>query len=632
MTLPVTAEPILGPQLKSRPGSGIHPVRAHQYPASAGEVGMASRIEDYAIIGDCETAALVARNGSIDWLCWPRFDSPACFAALLGSRDNGHWRIAPADCDVRIQRRYRDGTLILETDFETTDGAATLIDFMPPRNGASDLVRLVVGKRGRIRFETELVLRFDYGASVPWVSRLECGGLSAVAGADRVVLHTPVLLHGEDLRTVGSFSVSAGETVPFVLTHAPSHLPAPRPVEPVVALAETERLWGTWSDACPDVGPWTDAVKRSLITLKALTYEPTGGIVAAATTSLPELIGGPRNWDYRFCWLRDATFTLQAFMDLGYYDEASAWRDWLLRTVAGSPAQMQIMYGIGGERRLPEWDVPWLAGYEGSAPVRAGNGAASQQQLDVYGELADAMFTARSGGLPAHPRHDAIQAAVLEYLETIWQSPDEGIWEVRGGRQHFTHSKVMAWVAFDRAARTARALGDLAGEVQWRRTADAVHSEICARAFDPRIGSFVQAYGSRQLDASLLQMPLVGFLPAHDARVRGTIVAIERRLLDEGGFVMRYDTGSGVDGLPGGEGAFLACSFWLADNYVLQGRHAEARALFERLIALANDVGLMAEEYDPKGDRMLGNFPQAFSHVGLINTAIYLTRGSRPIR
>jgi GH15 family glucan-1,4-alpha-glucosidase len=590
---------------------------------------MPSRIEDYAMIGDCETAALVARNGSIDWLCWPRFDSPACFAALLGSKENGYWRIAPVERGARIRRRYRDGTLILETDFETPEGAATLIDFMPPRNGASDLVRMVVGRRGRLRFETELVLRFDYGSSVPWVSRLDCGGLSAIAGADRVVLHTPVPLHGEDMRTVGGFSVGAGETVPFVLAHNPSHLPVPHPADPVVALAQTELLWRNWSEACPEVGPWTDAVKRSLITLKALTYEPTGGIVAAATTSLPERIGGSRNWDYRYCWLRDATFALQAFMDLGYYDEASAWRDWLLRTVAGSPAQMQIMYGIGGERRLPEWEVPWLVGYEGSAPVRVGNGAASQLQLDVYGELVDAMFTARSGGLPVHARHDAIQVAMLEYLETVWQSPDEGIWEVRGGRQHFTHSKVMAWVAFDRAARTARALGDRDGEARWRRTADLVHAEICARAFDPEIGSFVQAYGSSQLDAGLLQMPLVGFLPANDARVRGTIAAIERRLLDESGLVMRYDTGSGVDGLPGGEGAFLACSFWLADNYVLQGRHAEARALFERLLGLANDVGLLAEEYDAKTGRMLGNFPQAFSHVGLINTAIYMTRGSR---
>jgi GH15 family glucan-1,4-alpha-glucosidase len=589
---------------------------------------MSSRIEDYAIIGDFETAALVARDGSIDWLCWPRFDSPACFASLLGTPDNGRWRIAPIDPNARVTRRYRDGTLILETRFETAEGAATVIDFMPARNGASDIVRLVVGERGRVDFATEIVIRFDYGASVPWVTRLEDngsqGGIQAVAGPDRLTLRTPVHLVGDDMRTVGEFSVFAGETIPFVLDYTSSHQAAPHSIDPVAALAATEALWRSWSDRCPSVGPWTSAVKRSLITLKALTYEPTGGIVAAATTSLPEHIGGSRNWDYRYCWLRDATFTLHALMRLGFYEEAGAWRDWLLRAVAGSPSQMQIMYGIGGERRLPEWEVTWLPGYEGSVPVRIGNAAASQLQLDVYGEIADAMFQAALGGLPHTDRHDAILSALLEHLETAWHEPDEGIWEIRGGRQHFTHSKVMAWVAFDRAARTAAANADGLAEHRWRAAADEIHEQICRNAFNPRTGSFGQFYGSDQVDASLLHLPLVGFLPASDPRIRGTIAEIERRLVHSDGLVMRYDTGSGVDGLPAGEGSFLACSFWLADCYVLQGRLADARRLFDRLLALQNDVGLLAEEYDPGAGRMLGNFPQAFSHVGLINTALLL--------
>ena len=586
---------------------------------------MPSRIEDYGLIGDCETAALVSRDGSIDWLCLPRFDAAACFAALLGTPDNGRWQIAPADPSSRITRRYRDDTLILETTFETEQGVATIIDFMPLFDGTSDLVRLVVGQHGRLDFRTDLVIRFDCGISVPWVNQLDDeGGLQAVAGPDMLVLRTPVPLRGDDLRTVGEFSVAAGETVPFVLSHGPSHRPRPNTVDPQLALAQTETVWREWSARCPPIGPWNEAVKRSLLTLKALTYEPTGGIVAAPTTSLPEQIGGPRNWDYRYCWLRDSAFTLRALMNLGYYDEARAWRDWLLRAIAGSPAQVQILYGITGERQLPERELPWLAGYEGSRPVRIGNAAVGQRQLDVYGEVIHAMFEARLGGMPPLQRGADVLRVVLDYVETIWREPDEGIWEVRGGRQHFTHSKVMAWVAFDRAARIAEMAGDASASTRWRRIADEIRGEVCRSGFDPELGSFVQFYGSRRLDASLLQIPLVGFLPASDPRVRGTLAAIERRLLRDGGLVMRYDTNDGVDGLPPGEGAFLACSFWLADNYILQRRFGDAHVLFERLLALRNDVGLLAEEYDPRASRMLGNFPQAFSHVGLINTAIKL--------
>jgi GH15 family glucan-1,4-alpha-glucosidase len=590
-----------------------------------------ARIEDYALIGNCETAALVARDGSIDWLCWPRFDSAACFAALLGTSDNGRWQIAPADPSARVSRRYRDGTLVLETNFETTEGEATLIDFMPPRDGASELIRIVAGRRGRLDFKTELVIRFDYGASVPWVSRLANGGLSAIAGPDTLELHTPVELRGEDYRTVGEFSVTAGESIPFVLTYGGPNIRGANASGATEALARTETYWREWSGPCQAGGPWAEAVRRSLLTLKALSYEPTGGIVAAATTSLPEQIGGPRNWDYRYCWLRDATLTLLAFIHLGYRDEAKAWRDWLLRAVAGTPAQIQIMYGIGGERRLPELELTWLPGYERSQPVRIGNGAAAQLQLDVYGEIADALYQARRGGLEMSERHNAFRNTIMEHLETCWREPDDGLWEVRGDRRHFTHSKVMCWVAFDRASTVAGELGDHDRAARWRRIADDIHAEICIKGYDPEIGSFVQSYGARQLDASLLQIPLVGFLPPNDARVRGTITAIERRLMNDG-FVMRYDTQAGVDGLPPGEGAFLACSFWLADNYVLQGRRAEARALFERLLGLCNDVGLLAEEYDPRAGRMLGNFPQAFSHVGLINTALNLSRTEGPAR
>jgi GH15 family glucan-1,4-alpha-glucosidase len=591
---------------------------------------LTSRIEDYALIGDCETVALVSRTGSIDWLCFPRFDSGACFAALLGTAENGRWYIAPRDPDARVTRRYRPDTLILETTFETADGVATLIDFMPPRDGASDLVRLVVGERGSVDFETDFVVRFDYGRTVPWVTREQDGSISAVAGPDRLTLLTPIALDGEDLHTGGTFRVSAGERIPFVLTYGPSNGPRPAHQDVEAVLADTEAYWRDFAGRCPPVGAWTTAVKRSLITLKALTYAPTGGIVAAATTSLPEQLGGERNWDYRYCWLRDATMTLMAFMKLGYYDEASAWREWLMRAIAGAPDQIQIMYGVAGERQLLEWEVPWLRGFDNSRPVRVGNAAADQLQLDVFGEVADAMAQALKGGLPPHPRSQAIRSVTLPFLEQAWRQPDEGIWEVRGGRQHFTHSKVMAWVAFDRAAsQAANAEGGSETAARWQSVADAIHADVCAKAYDADLASFVQAYGSKTIDASVLQIPLVGFLPADDPRVVGTVAAVEKWLMHDG-LVLRYRTELADDGLPPGEGAFLACSFWLADVLVLQERFEDARRLFDRLTGLCNDVGLLAEEYDPVAGRMLGNFPQAFSHVGIINTALNLARATGP--
>jgi GH15 family glucan-1,4-alpha-glucosidase len=588
------------------------------------------RIEDYALIGDCMTAALVGADGSIDWLCLPRFDSDACFAALLGEPDHGRWLIRPADAPRRVSRSYRDASLILVTRFETAEGEVELIDFMRSQQAPPHLVRLVRGVRGKVAMKTEFILRFGYGAAVPWVERLAEGGVSAVAGPHMAVLRTPVPLRGRDYRTVGEFAVGAGETVPFVLSYGPSHLAPPRPVDPEHALRDTEAFWHRWSRRCAPAGPWTDIVTRSLTVLKALTYAPTGGIVAAPTTSLPEQIGGPRNWDYRYCWLRDASFTLLALMHAGYYDEARAWRDWLFRAVAGSPEQLQVIYGIAGERRLTEWEAPWLPGYEGSRPVRIGNQAVEQTQLDVYGEVLDALYLARSHGLPTVPRGNAIGRAVLGHLASIWDQPDEGIWEVRGPRQHFTHSKVLAWVAFDRAVKLAEEGGDGGRAVErWRRLRDQIHADICEKAFDPERGSFVQAYGSKALDASVLLLPLVGFLAADDPRMVGTVAAIERHLVVDG-LVLRYDTSGGIDGLPPGEGAFLPCSFWLADNYVLQGRVADADALFRRLVGLANDVGLLAEEYDPRANRQLGNFPQAFSHVALVNTAFNLTRSQGP--
>jgi|UPI000783F495 GH15 family glucan-1,4-alpha-glucosidase len=592
---------------------------------------MPSSIEDYALIGDCQTAALVGRDGSIDWLCWPRFDAAACFAALLGSPGNGRWRIAPEDPSPRVSRRYRDGTLILETELETAGGWITVIDFMALRGGVSDLVRLVVGRRGRVRIRSELVIRFDYGAVVPWVTRLEDGtGIQAVAGPAMVVLRTTAPLHGENLSTVAELSVEAGDTVPFVLSYSPSHVAPPATLDPEAALAETEAFWQNWSSRCRHTGPWHEAVLRSHITLKALTYAPTGGIVAAPTTSLPERIGGVRNWDYRYCWLRDATFTLMSLMDGGYFDEAKAWSDWLLRAVAGRPSEIQIMYGLAGERRLAEWEMPWLTGYHGSRPVRVGNAAHGQLQLDVYGEVMDALYQARRGGLVMREASWALQRAIVEHLETIWQEPDEGIWEVRGERRHFTHSKVMAWVAFDRAIRSIEEFGLRGPLDRWRAVRQQIHEDVCRNGYDRDLGSFVQSYGARHLDASLLMLALVGFLPPSDPRIRGTVSAIEERLLVEDTFVLRYDTEEVSDGLPPGEGAFLACSFWLADNLILLDRHEEAGRLFERLLALRNDVGLLAEEYDPVAHRQLGNFPQAFSHIALATTARNLTQAAKP--
>jgi GH15 family glucan-1,4-alpha-glucosidase len=588
------------------------------------------RIEDYALIGDCGSAALVGRDGSIDWLCLPRFDSAACFAALLGEPRHGRWLIRPADPTARVERRYLDGSLILSTTFETAEGAVQIVDFMRPRRRLPHLVRLVRGLRGRVAMCTEFILRFDYGAVVPWVERLPEGGVVAIGGPERVVLRTPVPLRGEDLKTVGEFTVGAGETIPFVLSYGPSHQPLPPPVDPARALHDAEVFWRRWSDRCASAGPWTDVVKRSLVVLKGLTYAQTGGIVAAPTTSLPEQLGGVRNWDYRFCWLRDATFTLLALMHAGYYDEARTWRDWLFRAVAGSPDQLQIMYGLGGERRLTEWEIPWLPGFEGSRPVRIGNAAVNQTQLDIYGEILDALYHAHSHGLPPNQHGDAVGPVILEHLAKIWDQPDEGIWEVRGPPQHFTHSKVMTWVAFDRAVKIMEQRGNSSRALEhWRQIRDRIHQDVCSKAFDTDLGSFVQAYGSKALDASLLLLPLVGFLPPTDRRIVGTVRAIEQRLMADG-FVCRYDTGDMVDGLPPGEGAFLACSFWLADNFILQGRITEARELFERLLALRNDVGLLAEEYDPRLGRQLGNFPQAFSHVALVNTAFNLTRSQGP--
>lgn len=590
---------------------------------------MSTRLEDYALIGDCETAALVSRGGSIDWLCWPRFDSPACFAALLGTREHGRWLIEAVDPEARTERRYRGDTLILETRIETGEGAATVIDFMPPRGRNSDIVRLVLGERGRVRMRTELVFRFDYGRTVPWVNRLSDGTHRAIAGPDMVLVHTPVPLRGKDQTTVGEFEVAAGATVPFVLTHGSSHLDPPDPIDPIRSLDTTEAFWTEWTARSQSDGKWADAITRSLITLKALTYAPTGGLVAAPTTSLPECLGGSRNWDYRYCWVRDATLTLLALMNAGYYDEAKAWRDWLLRAAAGAPSQLQIMYGIAGERRLTEFEVPYLPGYEDSRPVRIGNAAHSQLQLDIFGEVMDALHQGRRGGLDGREAEWAFQVAVLEHLESIWNRPDEGIWEVRGEPRHFTYSKVMAWVALDRGIRAVEDFG-LEGPLdRWKAVRSAIHEEVCTRGFNAEMGSFVQSYGSRELDASLLLLPTTGFLPSDDPRIRGTIEAVERHLLVDG-FVLRYDTATADDGLPAGEGAFLACSFWLVDAYVLLGRLDDARRMFERLLSLRTDLGLLAEEYDTRARRLVGNFPQAFSHIALVNTAHNLTRATKP--
>ena len=581
---------------------------------------MAANLEDYALIGDCETAALVGRDGSIDWLCWPRFDSGACLAALLGSADNGRWLLVPADPAARLRRRYRDNTLILETEIETRDGAATILDFMPPRGKSSDVVRLIYGRRGQIAFRTDLLLRFDYGSLVPWVTRLDDGGWRAESGPDAAVLRTPLPLHGDHHKIHGEFTVSAGQTVPLVLTSGPSHLAPPGPLDPIEALAETENFWRGWAGLARPTQRWSKPVLRSLITLKALTHFPTGGIVAAPTMSLPERLGGERNWDYRFCWLRDATFTLIALMNAGYYEDARAWRNWLLRAVAGDPARVQIMYGVTAEHRLPEWEVPWLGGYQGAKPVRVGNAAFRQLQIDVYGEIMDALHHGRHGKLGTSAEGWDLQRGLLDHLETIWAKPDHGIWEVRGDQQHFTNSKVMAWVAFDRAIRAVEHF-KLKGPIErWRKLRDAVHADVCRYGFNPDLGAFTQSYGSKHLDGSALLIALVGFLPPQDPRVKSTVDAIKQHLVVDG-LVRRYDSAAGIDGLPPGEGVFLPCSFWLADNLILLGRRQEARALFERLLSLRNDVGLLSEEYDVKTKRLIGNFPQALSHIALINTA-----------
>jgi GH15 family glucan-1,4-alpha-glucosidase len=590
---------------------------------------MASPIEDYALIGDCETAALVSRSGSIDWLCWPRFDSDACFAALLGTAENGRWLIGPRDTAAHISRQYRRHTLIVETRFTTATGSVLLVDFMPPRDQQSDLIRLVIGERGHVVMHTELVVRFGYGASVPWVTRTGEDTWRAIAGPDMLVLTTPVDMHGEDLRSIADFVVNEGETIPFTLTYSPSHLPPPRAVAAQAALEQTERFWLDWAAQYPGTGKYDDAIVRSLLTLRALIYAPTGGIVAAPTTSLPERLGGNRNWDYRYCWLRDATLTLLAFMDAGYQEEASAWRDWLVRAIAGSAEQMQIMYAVAGERRLLEWEVPWLSGYEGARPVRIGNAASTQLQLDVYGEVIDALHQARKAGLEGNEPAWATQRALLEHLSTIWMQPDYGMWEVRGPPRHFTHSKVMCWVAFDRAVKDVERF-NLPGPVAaWRALRDEIHRDVCTRGFDTTRNTFVQSYGDKALDASLLQLATLGFLPAHDPRVLGTIAAIESSLLRDG-LLLRYNTLETDDGLPPGEGAFLACSFWLADAYAMCGRRAEAEALFERLLALRTDLGLLAEEYDVRAGRLVGNFPQAFSHVALLGTAFNLRHEDKP--
>ena len=588
---------------------------------------MPALIEDYALVGDGHTAALISRDGSVDWLCWPRFDSGACFAALLGTEKNGRWLIAPvSDTPVKATRRYRGETLILETDFETDEGAVTVIDFMPPGNGWSELVRIVVGRRGSVRMKMELVLRFDYGFSIPWVSRLKHDdGIKAIVGPDTAVLRTPVELRGENMHTVAEFTVSPGERVPFALAYSPSHLRIPPGRDPYTALARTENHWLEWSARSTVQGKYAAPIRRSLITLKALAYEPTGGIVAAPTTSLPEQLGGTRNWDYRYCWLRDATITLLAMMRGGYFDEARAWRSWLARVMAGAPEQLQIMYGISGERRLPEFEVDWLPGYQGAKPVRIGNNAAGQLQLDVYGEVMNALHLARVGGLQADETTWNVQCEMLEHLETIWQEPDEGIWETRGGRQHFTFSKVMAWVAFDRAIKSAESFS-LPGPIDhWREIREQIHAQVCERSWNPQLNAFTQVYGGDELDASVLLLPQVGFLPPSDPRVTGTLAATEKYLLRDG-FVMRYRTTEVDDGLPPGEGTFLACSFWMVDNLALQGRVAEAEEMYERLLALVNDVGLLAEEYDPAAKRLVGNFPQAFSHVALVHTGLNLMK------
>jgi GH15 family glucan-1,4-alpha-glucosidase len=579
-----------------------------------------SRIEDYGLIGDCETAALVGRDGSIDWLCWPAFDSDSCFAALLGTSKNGRWLIAPSGDVVGTSRRYRDNTLILETQFETESGTVAVIDFMPPRGDASDIVRLVRGIKGSVKMRMELVFRFGFGVDVPWVKRTEDGALLAICGPDMTVLRTSVEIRGKDMTTVAQFDVNEGETVPFVLTYGPSHLPLPEPINPAQALQETEDFWSEWSSRCTYVGECRDLVMRSLITLKALTYAPTGGIVAAPTTSLPEKLGGARNWDYRFCWLRDATFTLLALMNSGYTEEASDWHNWLLRAVAGSPDNMQIMYGIRGQRRLSEWEAGWLPGYEGAQPVRIGNAAHAQLQLDVYGELIDAFYQSRLADLKLDEGSWALARTVVEHVADVWGRPDHGIWERRDEPKHYVFSKVMTWVAIDRAIKGAERFGYDAPFDRWRALRDTIHRDVCKKGFDAAQNTFVESYGANWLDASVLLLPSVGFLPASDPRIGGTIAAIERYMVRDG-FVLRHDPREISDEIQPIEGAFLACSLWLADAYVLAGEIDKAQTLFDRVVGVANDLGLLAEEFDSIAGRQTGNFPQALTHIALINTA-----------
>ena len=579
-------------------------------------------IEDYAIIGDLHTAALVSTEGSIDWLCLPRFDSPACFARLLGSDDNGRWRIAPAGAGTCTRRKYRQDTLILETEWDTDSGRVRVTDFMPVRDQAADLVRIVEGLSGTVRMESDLALRFDYGHVVPWVTRNE-RGIRAVAGPDAVLVSTPAPLNGRDMRTVSEFTVDAGERIPFVMTWYASHLRPPAPVDAVNALEATDSFWDTWSRASKASGPHRDAIQRSLITLKALTYVPTGGIVAAATTSLPEQLGGPRNWDYRYCWLRDATLALQSLLTAGYTSEAKAWRDWLLRAVAGDPAKLQIMYGLNGRRRLPEEPLSWLSGYADSTPVRIGNAAADQLQLDVWGEVLDGLALTRATLNNGDDDSWSLQCALIEHVEKIWHEPDNGLWEMRGPRRHFTQSKLMVWVAADRMVRAVERFG-LHGPVdRWKKLRTTVREDILKNGYDADRNTFVQSYGSTELDASLLQIPRVGFLPGDDHRVIGTIEAIQRELTEDG-LVLRYRPQAADDGLPGGEGVFLACSFWLVDALIGAGRRDEATELFERLLTLCNDVGILSEEWDTKRGRQLGNTPQAFSHFALVRSGFHL--------
>jgi GH15 family glucan-1,4-alpha-glucosidase len=587
-------------------------------------------IEDYALIGDCQTGALVGKDGSIDWLCLPRFDSGACFAALLGSSENGRWLLHPKQAVSRVRRRYVGSTLVLETEFETETGSVAVIDLMPIRETVADLVRIVEGRGGSVDMEMELVIRFDYGSVVPWVQR-EDGGISAIAGPDALQIHTATPMRGENLKTVADFTVTKGQRIPFTLTYHRSHERAPRAIDAEASLKETLAWWEKWAASCTCRSGRRDLLLRSLITLKAMTYAPSGGIVAAITTSLPEQLGGVRNWDYRYCWLRDATLTLLSLVNAGYTDEACAWREWLLRAVAGTPSQLQIMYGICGERRLDEFEIPWLTGYQGASPVRVGNAASTQFQLDVYGEICDAMHQSRIAGLKAAPAGWRLESALVRFIEEAWEQPDEGIWEVRGPRKHFTHSKVMTWVALDRAIKSAQQFGLEAPVDRWCKLRTEIHERVCREGFNPKLGSFVQSFGSDLLDASLLIIPMVGFLNPADPRVRGTIEAIEKHLLHDG-FVMRYDTGKTDDGLPPGEGAFLPCAFWLADNYALTGQFDKAHSLFDRLVGLCNDVGLLSEEYDPSANRLVGNFPQAFTHLALVETALSLHEpGSSPL-